>query len=143
MLRTASIPLAGAALAMLLTAVPIAGATSTDTVLPIPFAGLSNGVTGLTNAPFTTHITVRTDPTMPGITRFRCGDAPYCAVVVHWRNLTTGASGASDLWFAPSPVGVAHTGSGAVVAAVTAGGAPGFPGTPTTLLPGAGAWVVP
>lgn len=143
MLRTASIPLAGAALAALLLAAPTATAASTDTVLPIPFAGMANGVTGLTYAPFSTYITARTDPGMPGITRFRCGEATYCAVVVHWYNVTTGASGATDLWLAPSPLGVARTGSGVVVAAATAGGAPGFPGTPTTFLPGAGTWTVP
>lgn len=146
MFRTASMPrgmtLAGIALAALLAA-PTVSAAPTDTVLPIPFAGLTNGPTGFANPPSSKYITVRTDPDEPGITRFRCGASPYCDVVVHWRNLSTGASGAADLLFGPTAPGVTQTGSGTVVAAFTAGGVPGYPGTPTTLLPGAGAWTVP
>jgi hypothetical protein len=147
MFRTASMPrsmttLAGIALAALLLAAPPASAAPTDTVLPIPFAGLTNGPTGFTNPPSSTFISVLTDPDEPGITRFRCGAYPYCDLVVHWRNLSTGASGAADLLYGPSR-GVAQTGSGTVVAAFTAGGMPGYLGTPTTLLPGAGVWPVP
>jgi len=145
MFRTASMPrsvttLVGIALAALLLAAQPVSAAPTDTVLPIPFAGLTNGPTGFTNQPSNTYITVRTDPDEPGITRFRCAYL-YCDLVVHWRNLSTGASGAADLLYGPSP-GVAQTGSGTVIAAFTAGGRPGYPGTPTTLLPGAGVWAV-
>lgn len=147
MFRAALMPrrrttLAGIALAALLLAAPPVSAAPTDTVLAIPFAGMTNGSTGLTNPPSSTYITVRTDPDEPGITRFRCGAYPYCDLVVHWRNISTGASGAADLLYGHSR-GVAQTGSGMVVAAFTAGGAPGYPGTPATLLPGAGVWAVP
>ena len=147
MFRTALMPrsmtaLAGIAVAALLLAAPPVSAAPTDTVLAIPFAGMTNGPTGFTNSPSSTYITVRTDPDEPGITRFRCGVSLYCDLVVHWRNLSTGAGGAADLLYGLSR-GVAQTGSGMVVAAFTAGGAPGYPGTPTTLLPGAGVWAVP
>ncbi len=148
MFRTASMPrsmttLAGIALAALLLAAPTVSAAPSDTVLPIPFAGLTNGPTGLTNQPSSTFITVRTNPDEPGITRVRCGAYPYCDLVVHWRNLSTGASGAADLFYGSSAPGVVQTGSGTVVAAFTAGGMPGYLGTPTALLPGAGVWTVP
>jgi hypothetical protein len=148
MFRTALMPrsmtaLAGIALAALLLAAPPVSAAPTDTVLAIPFAGMTNGSTGLTNPPSSTYITVRTDPDEPGITRFRCGVYPYCDLVVHWRNLSTGASGAADLFYVSHAPGVAQTGSGTVIAAFTAGGAPGYPGTPATQLPGAGGWAVP
>ncbi|PQP19026.1 hypothetical protein C5613_31520 [Rhodococcus opacus] len=134
---------AGIALAALLLAAPPVSAAPTDTVLPIPFAGLTNGPTGFTNLPSSTYITASTDPDEPGITRFRCGAYPYCDVFVHWRNLATGTSGAADLLYGSSTRGIAQTGSGTVVAAFTAGGMPGYPGTPTTFLPGAGVWAVP
>lgn len=135
--------LAGIALAALLLAAPPVSAAPTDTVLPIPFAGLTNGPTGLTNPPASSYITVRTDPAEPGITRFRCGAYTSCDLVVHWRNLSTGASGAADLFYGSRPPGVVQTGSGTVVAVFTAGGVPGYLGTPTTLLPGGGVWAVP
>ncbi|WP_020476760.1 MULTISPECIES: hypothetical protein [unclassified Rhodococcus (in: high G+C Gram-positive bacteria)] len=47
-----------------------------------------------------------------------------------------------DLFYGPS-LGVAQTRSGTVIAAFNAGGMPGYLGTPTTLLPGAGVWAVP
>jgi hypothetical protein len=135
--------LAGIALAALLLAAPPVSAAPTDTVLPIPFAGLTNGPTGFSNAPSSTYITVVTNADEPGITRFRCVADSYCELVVHWRNLSTGESGAADLLYGSSTPGVTRTGSGTVVAAFTAGGARGYPGTPTTLLPGGGVWAVP
>jgi hypothetical protein len=75
-------------------------------------------------------------------------ETPYCVCAVHWRNLTTGSAGVTGVWSStyaptPSPDHVAQTGSGILVAAVTAGGAPGYPLTPATLLPGGGTWTVP
>ncbi len=107
MFRTALMPrsmttVAGTALVVLLLAAPPVSAAPTDTVLAIPFAGLTNGPTGFTNSPSSTDITVRTDPDEPGITRFRCGAFLYCDFVVHWRNISTGASGAADLLCGPS-----------------------------------------
>lgn len=147
MFRSTSIARAAAAVggaAALLLAAPVVRAAPTDEVLAVPIAGLFNGATGLTGPPAIAYITARTDPDEPGVTRFRCDENPstVCPVVVHWVNLSTGASGAADLWFGPSPKGEARTGSGRVAAVVTAGGVPGLL-TPITLLPGAGVWSVP
>lgn len=127
------------------TGLPTAGAASTDTVLPVPIVGLATGPTGLPGPLLAHHVTARTDPAAPGTTAFLGTETPYCLCVVHWRNLTTGAAGVWHSTYAltPSPTHVAQTGSGILVATVTAGGAPGYPLTPATLLPGGGTWTVP
>lgn len=127
---------------------PTAGAATTDTVLPVPVVGLATGPTGFPGPPVAQHVTARTDPAAPGTTLFVGTEIPYCVCVIHWRNLTTGAAGVAGAWPAPwaptpPPRDVIQTGSGVLVAAVTAGGAPGYPLTPATLLPGGGTWTVP
>lgn len=126
---------------------PTAGAAPTDTVLPVPVVGLATGPTGFPGPPVAQHVTARTDPAAPGTTLFLGTEMLYCACTVHWRNVTTGATGVVNLWtpFAPHPwpTDTAQTGSGVLAATITAGGVPGIPGTPTTLLPGGGTWTVP
>lgn len=118
--------------ALLLAGAPSAAATPTDTVLPVPVAGLGKGLIGQ-------HVTARTDTESPGITRF-LGTGGRCTCVVHWRNLSTGATGSTDLRLGLHRCrGTAFTGRGILVATVAAGGA----GTPITVLPGAGQWIVP
>ena len=143
---TAAIPVAF--LVSLSTCLPTAAAAPTDTVLPVPVVGLATGPTGFPGPPIAQHVTARTDPAAPGTTVFLGTETPYCVCAVHWRNLTTGSAGVTGVWSStyaptPSPDHVAQTGSGILVAAVTAGGAPGYPLTPATLLPGGGTWTVP
>lgn len=134
-------------LVSLTTGLPTAGAAPTDTVLPIPVVGLATGPTGFPGPPVAQHVTARTDPAEPGTTLFLGAETLYCACTVQWRNLTTGAAGVVNIWTPyapkPSPGDVARTGSGVLVAVVTAGGVPGYPLTPATLLPGGGTWTVP
>lgn len=121
------------------TGTPSAAAAPSDSVLPIPVVGLATGPTGLGGPLVAQHVTVTTDPEFPGITRFAGTERP-CACAIHWRNLTTGATGTANLWFGPGTSGeTAVTGSGTLVATVTASGA----GWPITVLPGAGLWFVP
>lgn len=116
-----------------------AAAAPTDTVLPVPVAGLATGPTGLAGPLVAQHVTVTTDTEQPGITRFS-GTERTCACMIHWHNLTTGATGTSNLWFGlPATGGPAITGSGILVATVTTSGV----GGPITALPGAGLWIVP
>lgn len=118
---------------------PGAAAIPTDNVLPIPVVGLATGPTGLGGPLVAQHVTVTTAPESPGITRFAGTERP-CACAIHWRNVTTGATGTANLWFGPGTSGeTAVTGSGTLVATVTASGA----GWPITILPGAGLWFVP
>lgn len=132
----------GAVLAVLvilfLAGAPSAAAAPTDTVLPIPVAGLATGPTGLGGPLVGQHVTATTDTDLPGITRFAGTERP-CACAIHWRNLTTGATGTANLWFGPATSGgTALTGSGVLVAIVTTSGY----GWPITVLPGAGLWSV-
>ncbi|SCC70231.1 MULTISPECIES: hypothetical protein [Rhodococcus] len=117
-----------------------ASAAPVDTVLPIPVAGLATGPTGLGGPLVGQHVTATTDTERPGITEFR-GTEGICACMVHWRNLTTGVAGTSNnFWFGlPATGATAITGSGVLVATVTTSGA----GSPITVLPGAGLWIVP
>lgn len=125
--------------AVAITGVTRASAAPVDTVLPIPVAGLATGPTGLGGPLVGQHVTATTDTERPGITEFR-GTEGICACMIHWRNLTTGATGASNLWFGfPATGGTAITGSGVLVATVSASGV----GSPITVLPGAGLWIVP
>ncbi|WP_230091268.1 hypothetical protein [Rhodococcus sp. AQ5-07] len=117
-----------------------ASAEPVDTVLLIPVAGLATGPTGLGGPLVGQHVTATTDTERPGITEFR-GTEGICACMVHWRNLTTGVAGTSNnFWFGlPATGATAITGSGVLVATVTTSGA----GSPITVLPGAGLWIVP
>lgn len=119
--------------------VSTAAAAPADTVLPVPVVGIATGPTGLGGPLVAQHLTATTDPDMPGLTRFS-GTERTCACMIHWRNLTTGGAGTTNLWFGPAPHGdVVDTGAGILVATVTASGAVG----PITFLPGAGVWLVP
>ncbi|MFC9841368.1 hypothetical protein ACFVKB_47635 [Rhodococcus sp. NPDC127530] len=84
-------------------------------------------------------VIAQTDPEKPGMTRFVGDDASYCFCSIQWRNLSTGATGTTQV--VPRSTlnrGYVPTGPGVLVAAV------GIPGTPSvTLLPGAGVWTVP
>ena len=114
-----------------------AAADPTDTVLPIPLAGFGISPPGLPNAG-AGFLIASTDPATPGVTRFRPAGI-YCCVVINWRNLSTGAADSVYLGY---PSVVARTGSGIVVATVTAPPpAPGY--LLLAMLPGAGGWVVP
>lgn len=79
-----------------------------------------------------------TDTEMTGVTRFKPAGL-FCCVVVNWRNLSTGAADSVYLGY---PSVDARTGSGIVVATVTA-----LPPASGYLLlamfPGAGIWTVP
>lgn len=137
--RTAIGAVLAALTTMLLAGAPSAAAAPTDTVLPIPVAGIATGPTGLLLPLVGQHVTATTDPDLPGITRF-AGTERACACAIHWRNLTTGATGTANLWFGPpTSGGTAVTGSGILVATVTTSGV----GWPITVLPGAGLWTVP
>lgn len=108
-----------------------AAATLTDTVLPVPVVGIATGPTGLGGPFVAQHLTATTDTDTPGLTRFT-GTERSCACMIHWRNLTTGDAGSTNLWFGPSPQGdTVETGAGILVATVTASGAVG----PITFLP--------
>ncbi|MDX5970032.1 hypothetical protein SIM91_43520 [Rhodococcus opacus] len=124
---------------LFLAGAPSAAAVPTDTVLPLPVAGIATGPTGLYLPLVGQHVTATTDTELPGITRF-AGTERHCACAIHWRNLTTGATGTANLWFgAGTSGGTAVTGSGVLVATVTTSGV----GWPITVLPGAGLWTVP
>ncbi|MFV9455342.1 hypothetical protein ACNJ7E_18100 [Rhodococcus sp. NM-2] len=117
---------------LLLSGAPTAAAAPIDTVLPGPVVGLTGPVAS-------GHVMVRTDTDSPGITRF-LGTGGRCACVVHWRNVSTGASGSADLRSGPGHSrAMVFTGPGVLVATVTA---VGVAGAPITLLPGVGAWTV-
>ncbi|QBJ94930.1 hypothetical protein ERC79_02340 [Rhodococcus sp. ABRD24] len=75
-----------------------AGAAPTDTVLPVPVVGLATGPTGFPGPPVAQRVTARTDPAAPGTTLFLGTEMLYCACAVHWRNVTTGATGVVNLW---------------------------------------------
>lgn len=123
----------------ILAGAPQAAAAPTGNVLIIPVAGIATGPTGLAGPLVAQHVTATTDTEMPGITRFS-GTEGICACMIHWRNLTTGATGDANLWFGlPATGGTATTGSGILVATVTTSGV----GWPITILPGAGFWTVP
>lgn len=118
---------------------PRAAGAPVETVLPIPVAGLATGPTGLAGPLVAQHVTATTDTAEPGVTHFR-GTEGTCACMIHWRHLTTGAAGTSNLWFGLPPADErAVTDSGVLIAAVTTSGA----GGPITALPGAGLWLVP
>lgn len=124
---------------MVLIGTPTVTAAPTDTVLPVPVVGLATGPTGLGGPLVAQHLTVTTDTDTPGLTRFAGTERP-CACMIHWRNLTTGDVGSTNLWFGPSPHGDSvETGAGLLIATVTASGAVG----PITFVPGAGFWFVP
>lgn len=134
-----AVPVVLAALALVLAGMPRAAAAPTDTVLPLPVAGVATGPTGLGGPLVAQHVTATTDPDTPGITRFAGTERP-CACAIHWRNVTTGATGVANLWFGPRTSGAtAVTGSGILVATLT----PSGNGWPITVLPGAGLWTVP
>ncbi|MCA1008365.1 hypothetical protein LCL87_21870 [Rhodococcus hoagii] len=125
----------GAGAVLLLTAQP-AAAAPTDTVFPVPIAAVGFYPPGLPSAG-AGHVVAGTDPEMPGVTRFT--GHTFCCVFIHWRNLSTGAA---DTVYLGYPSVDANTGSGFVVATVTApDGPPGYPAI--TVLPGAGGWTVP
>lgn len=125
--------------AVAITGMQRASSAPVDTVLIIPVAGLATGPTGLGGPLVGQHVTATTDTERPGITEFS-GTEGICACVIHWRNLTTGVTGTSNLWFGlPATGGTAITGSGVLVATVTTSGV----GSPITVLPGAGLWIVP
>lgn len=125
--------------AAILAGAPQAAAAPTGNILIIPVAGIATGPTGLAGPLVAQHVTATTDTEMPGITRFS-GTEGACACMIHWRNLTTGATGDANLWFGlPTTGGTATTGSGILVATVTTSGG----GWPITILPGAGFWTVP
>ncbi|NMM89144.1 hypothetical protein B2J88_33185 [Rhodococcus sp. SRB_17] len=132
-LRRASIA-AGIGVALLVGAQP-AAAAPTGTVFPVPVIGASVSPTGLPSVGVM-YVTARTDLTTPGITQFT-GDR-YCCVFIHWRNISTGATGTAYLGY---PSVEAQTGSGAVVATITVPTGPA--GYPAVMSPGAGAWTVP
>ncbi|NMM83117.1 hypothetical protein B2J88_01820 [Rhodococcus sp. SRB_17] len=132
-LRRASIA-AGIGVVLLFGAQP-AAAAPTGTVFPVPVVGASVSPTGLPSVGVM-YVTANTDPATPGITQFT-GDR-YCCVFIHWRNISTGATGIAYLGY---PSVEAQTGSGAVVATVTV--QTGLSGYPTVMSPGAGAWTVP
>ncbi|QSE87888.1 hypothetical protein JWS13_04540 (plasmid) [Rhodococcus pseudokoreensis] len=125
--------------AALLVGAPSAAAAPADTVLPIPVFGVATGPTGLGGPLVAQHVKARTDPDSPGSTRF-VGAEYGCLCLVHWRNLSTGATGATGVGRPFDPRAVAVTGPGVLVATVTVSG---LAGSPITVLPGAGAWIVP
>jgi hypothetical protein len=133
-LRRASI-VAGLGVALLFGAQP-AVAAPTDTVFPVPLVGASVSATGLPSVGVM-YVTASTDLATPGITRFTGGG--YCCVFIHWRNVSTGATGIAYLGY---PSVDAQTGSGLVVAAVTVPTVPrDYPAA--MVQPGGGAWTVP
>lgn len=124
---------------LLISGASTASARPADTVLPLPVVGIATGPTGLGGPFVAQHLTATTDSDTPGLTWFH-GTERACACMIHWRNLTTGAAGTTNLWFGPSPHGdVVETGTGVLVATVTASGAV----LPITFVPGAGLWTVP
>lgn len=131
-----AVVVAGAAAALSFVAQP-AAAAPTDTVFPIPIAGFGISSPGLPNAG-AGYLIAGTDPETPGVTRFRPAGT-YCCVLVNWRNLSTGAA---DTVYLGYPSVDARTGSGIVVATVTA--PPPAPGYQLlAMFPGVGVWTVP
>ncbi|MFX1787051.1 hypothetical protein [Prescottella equi] len=129
-----AVVVAGAGAVLLLMAQP-AAAAPTDTVFPIPLAGFSIAPLPYAGAGY---VVASTDPEMPGVTRFKPASR-FCCVFIHWRNLSTGTA---DTVYLDYPSVDARTGSGVVVATVTApDGPPGYP--VITVLAGAGGWMVP
>lgn len=123
-LRRAAV-VAGAGAVLLLTAQP-AAAAPTDTVFPIPVVWVGRGVTNLPSGDIE-YIAASTDPATPGVTRFT-----GAARAVHWRNLSTGATGSVNMEWPSVEV---RTGPGIVVATATGWG--------LMILAGAGGWTVP
>jgi hypothetical protein len=120
-----------------------AQAAPSDYQFPLPVAGIT------ADPPFmfatTVHgwLSARTDPATPGVTRFVAGEPIWgCYCSVQWRNLTTGATGITDIRLGGDRVplnGYTNTGSGVLVATVgLTGGA-----MSTTLIQSAGMWTVP
>ncbi|NLE82792.1 MAG: hypothetical protein GX610_25110 [Rhodococcus sp.] len=113
---------------------PTVAAEPVDTVLPIPVAGNRISFMLMTWMHVCQgRVIARTDTETPGVTHFRMEDR--CGGVVHWRNLTTGATGDAEVG-APSPPKAVATGSGMLVAVVTMGHT-------VTFWPGMGTWNVP
>ncbi|WP_244461520.1 hypothetical protein [Rhodococcus sp. ZPP] len=81
-------------------------------------------------------------PPHPGAGRGRFRMETGCTGTVHWRNLTTGATGDAEVRASNSqqspPPAAAATGSGVLVATITLG----IPYS-TTFWPGMGMWTVP
>ncbi|BAH49615.1 hypothetical protein [Rhodococcus opacus] len=118
-------------------------AAPVDTTLPIPVAGIH--ISALAYWPTSRmDVVASTDTMSPGITTFSGSNSAIsntgCACFVHWRNVSTGAGGTTDV-AGNNPVSVV-TGSGLVVAGATFHSA-GFPGIDVTVIPGAGTWTVP
>lgn len=109
-LRRALVAGVGAGIVVLAAAVPVA-ATPADTVFPIPLAGVGIVVPGLPTVG-AGYLIAGTDTDTPGITRFRPAGT-YCCMVIHWRNLSTGAA---DTVYLGYPSVDAYTGPGVVVA---------------------------
>ncbi|MBU4616213.1 hypothetical protein IM877_15970 [Rhodococcus sp. GG48] len=116
---------AGAGAVLLLTAQP-AVAAPTDIVFPIPVVWGGLGVTNLPSGDIA-YVTASADPATPGVTRFT-----GAARAVHWRKLSTGATGSVNVEWPSVEV---LTGPGVVVATATGWG--------LTILAGAGGWTVP
>lgn len=126
----ATLALVGAAIG----GAPAVSAAPVDTVLPIPVAGNRISFMYMTWMQVCQgRVIARTDTETPGLTYFRMEDG--CGGVVHWRNLTTGATGDAEVG-APSPPAAVATGSGVLAAVITMG-------TTVTFWPGMGTWNVP
>lgn len=132
-----------ASVGIVLVASPTAHAAPTDYQFPNPVVGIIAAPPPWYLGPNGGSVAARTDPTSPGLTRFVTGNAG-CSCTVQWRNLTTGATGVSEVgWVLDErPIhGYANTGSGILVASVWPAN---YLGTPAiTILPTAGSWVVP
>ncbi|MFM1722128.1 twin-arginine translocation signal domain-containing protein [Rhodococcus sp. PAM 2766] len=131
-----------ASVGIVLAASPPAHAAPTDYQFPNPVVGIIATAPPWYLASNGGSVAARTDPTSPGITRFVTGAG--CSCIVQWRNLTTGATGVSEVGWAldDRPLhGYANTGSGMLVASVWPDNSLGRPAI--TILPTAGSWTVP
>lgn len=129
---------------IVLVASPTAHAAPTDYQFPNPVVGIIATPPPWYWSPNGGSIAARTDPTSPGITRFVGAPNGGCSCTVQWRNLTTGATGVSEVGWAldDRPIhGYANTGSGILVASVWPDNSLGRPAI--TILPTAGSWTVP
>ncbi len=130
----------GVALVLGVLNAPVAAAAPVDaTTLTRVVGSGSTGSFGYGGALVNETVSVTVDPERPGTSTFH--GSMWCYCTVDWTNLSTGARGTVELPVRPMIGGglsgnpVAETGSGRIVAVVTA---PGF-----TYLPGGGSWTVP